>query len=274
MSPREKDELPPRANRPEEENAENTLAQSLRAFTSARVSLRRTGAALATSEVLDFQRAHAEARDAVQAALDADRFADRLACQLNALNLGGTGILKMRSAAPDRQAYLRRPDLGRQLDPASTVQLSALGCDVVFVIGDGLSAVAVERHAIPLLSAILPEILRAGWRCGPICLVTQARVAIGDPIGAALGAKLSIVLIGERPGLSTPDSLGVYITWNPQPGRHDADRNCISNIGGGGLSYEAAAARLLWYMTEAQSRQATGITLKEQGNSRLSGESP
>ena len=271
MNPRESDKYPPPDSSVTKQGNGGSLAQSLRAYTAARVGLRRAGATLATTEVLDFKLAHAQARDAVHAELDTGEFDARLRQQITRLSVAAVSTVTLKSAAPDRPAYLRRPDLGRQLDPDSASQLKALACDVVFVVGDGLSAAAVERHAIPLLSTVLPETIRKGWTYGPICIATQARVAIGDAIGAALGAKLSVILIGERPGLSTPDSLGVYLTWDPRPGRHDAERNCISNVGGAGLSYEIAAARLIWYMSEAMSRQGTGFALKEQSSPRLSG---
>jgi ethanolamine ammonia-lyase small subunit len=249
----------------------DALTESLRGFTPARVGLRRAGTTLATAEILDFQLAHALARDAVKAELDIDAFAERVRGEVHVQGFSGFQILSLKSAAANRETYLRRPDLGRILDPSSASHLNLPPCDVLFVIADGLSMIAVERHAIPLLNEVLPVVITSGWSCGPICVVKQARVAIGDPIGAALGSSLSVVLIGERPGLSSPDSLGVYVTWNPRPGRSDAERNCISNIRGGGLSYEAAAKRLLWYLGEARSRHMTGIALKEQGNPLLNG---
>jgi ethanolamine ammonia-lyase small subunit len=143
------------------------------------------------------------------------------------------------------------------------VQLQSGSSDLAIIIADGLSALAVERHAIPLLAQLLPQLLSAGWTIAPITLVQQGRVAIGDPIGFRLRARLSLVLIGERPGLSSPDSLGAYLTWHPHPERTDADRNCLSNIRDGGLSPEAAAGRLLWYLEVARARQVTGTSLKE-----------
>jgi ethanolamine ammonia-lyase small subunit len=143
------------------------------------------------------------------------------------------------------------------------VQLQSGSSDLVIAIADGLSALAVERHAIPLLAELLPQLVGAGWTIAPISLVQQGRVAIGDPIGFALGASLSLVLIGERPGLSSPDSLGAYLTWHPHPDRTDADRNCLSNIRDGGLSPQAAAGRLLWFLEAARARKITGTSLKE-----------
>jgi ethanolamine ammonia-lyase small subunit len=269
MSDREKDTVTgtdaPMAAASREISATSALVDSLRRFTPARVALQRAGTSLATAEILAFQMAHAHARDAVHADLDVEAFGEHLREAMQAMGLDAVPVLSLKSSAPDRAAYLRRPDLGRQLDASSEVRPATPACDVVFVVGDGLSAIAVERHAIPLLRAVLPGVIGAGWSLGPLCLVKQARVAIGDPIGEAFGAALSVVLIGERPGLSAADSLGAYITWQPKPGRTDAERNCISNIRDGGLGYEAAAARLLSILAEARSRQLTGTALKDPG---------
>ncbi len=209
---------------------------------------------MATRPLLDFQLAHARARDAVHAAIDVRMLCDELRrCGLPALAL--------KTQARDRATYLRRPDLGRALSEDSAALLAAGDYDVVFVIADGLSALAVERHALHLLRAVLPLI--AGWRVAPVCVVEQGRVAVGDAIGEALQAPLAVMLIGERPGLSSPDSLGVYITWEPRRGRKDAERNCISNIREEGLGYAAAAKRLHYYMQEATRRRMTGLGLKD-----------
>jgi ethanolamine ammonia-lyase small subunit len=232
---------------------------SLRSFTSARVALRRTGISLATSEILDFQLAHAQARDAVHATLDTDRLAHRLRTEIPPL---AAPIITLASAAPNRATYLRRPDLGRALAPASAALLQPSPCDLVIVIADGLSATAIEHHALPLLAALLPR-FQQNQTIGPICIATQARVAIADHIGSLLHARLSLILIGERPGLSSPDSLGAYITWNPSPGRTDADRNCISNIRTAGLDYVTAANSIAFYCAEAHRLQLTGTALKE-----------
>jgi ethanolamine ammonia-lyase small subunit len=232
---------------------------SLRSYTPARIALRRTGVSLATTEILDFQLAHAQARDAVHATLAPQNLTHRLRTEIPSLT---TPILTLTSAAPDRATYLRRPDLGRTLAPASAALLHSSPCDIVLVIADGLSATAIEHHAVPLLAAFLPT-LPPSQTLGPLCIATQARVAIADHIGSLLHAQLSIVLIGERPGLSSPDSLGVYITWNPVPGRTDADRNCISNIRAAGLNYTTAAARIAFYCAEAHRLHLTGTALKE-----------
>jgi ethanolamine ammonia-lyase small subunit len=231
----------------------------LRTYTNARVALRRTGVSLATSEILDFQLAHAQARDAVHASLDTERLAHRLRTEIPSFT---APILTLASAAPDRTSYLRRPDLGRTLAPASAALLQPSPCDILIVIADGLSATAIEHHAVPLLAALLP-LLSQNQTLGPVCIATQARVAIADRIGALLRARLSLILIGERPGLSSPDSLGAYITWNPTPGSTDADRNCISNIRTAGLDYATAANRIAFYCAEAQRLQLTGTALKE-----------
>ena len=172
--------------------------------------------------------------------------------------------LRLHSAAADRKTYLQRPDLGRSLDEASRATLAGLQSErreLALIVADGLSALAVERHAAPLLRELVRGL--EGWRLAPICVVEQGRVAIGDEIGAALNAQLCVVLIGERPGLSSPDSLGAYITWQPRPGRTDAERNCISNIRAEGLGYQQAAAQLRFYLNEARRRQLTGVALKE-----------
>jgi len=237
--------------------------RSLRDFTPARVDLGRTGHSLPTRELLHFQLAHARARDAVHLALDANS----ILLELKQRELPG---IILASAASDRETYLKRPDLGRRLSPESRERLLPLksNYDAAFVIADGLSALAVHRHAIPLLEHILPKL---AWRFAPIALVELGRVGIGDDIGQALGAPLVIVFIGERPGLSSPDSLGIYLTWDPRPGRTEAERNCLSNIRQEGLSYELAAHKLLFLMTEARRRKLTGVELKENAGPLLEG---
>ncbi|HMX54344.1 MAG TPA: ethanolamine ammonia-lyase subunit EutC, partial [Plasticicumulans sp.] len=189
---------------------------------------------------------------------------ERAALHAALAQASGLEVLDLHSAAADRLEYLQRPDLGRRLDEASRALLAArpvTACDVGFVIADGLSARAVHEHAAALLTALLPRL--DGWTPGPLALVEQGRVAIGDEIGAALGARLVVVLIGERPGLSSPDSLGLYLTWSPRPGRSDAERNCISNVRPAGLPYPAAAHRLAHLMNEARRRSLSGVGLKD-----------
>jgi ethanolamine ammonia-lyase small subunit len=221
-------------------------------FTTARVDLGRAGHSVPARELLNFQMAHARARDAVHAALDVRL----LAAELRERDIE---FVTLASAAPDRATYLRRPDLGRRLSVESRDRLKGTS-EVVFVIADGLSALAVHRHAVVLLGHVLPHL---DWRVAPVAIVEQGRVAIGDEIGEILGAQLSVVLIGERPGLSSPDSLGVYLTWQPHVGRTDAERNCISNVRAEGLSYTAASQKLLFLMNEARRLKLSGIALKE-----------
>ncbi|MGQ9370071.1 ethanolamine ammonia-lyase subunit EutC [Azospirillum sp. ST 5-10] len=227
----------------------------LRAATRARIGLGRSGDGLPTTALLDFQLAHARARDAVHTPFDPAAVT---------AGLDGLAAVEVRSAAPDRATYLQRPDLGRRLAPESAAALAAGAYDVAFVIGDGLSATAVHAHAAPMLKTVLARL--AGWRVAPVVLAHQARVALGDAVGQRLGAALVAVLIGERPGLSAADSLGVYLTWEPRPGRSDAERNCISNIHPpDGLDYDTAADTLVRLMTEARRRRLTGVGLKDEG---------
>ncbi len=241
-------------------------AARLRALTPARVGLGRTGVSLETRDVLDFQRAHAQARDAVHGRLECGALAAALG------EISGGEVLRLHSAAADRTTYLQRPDLGRSLDEASRNLLARAaaepaGWELALIVADGLSALAVERHAAPLLVELLPQL--QGWRLAPVCVVEQGRVAIGDEIGLALGAEISVVLIGERPGLSSPDSLGAYITWAPRPGRTDAERNCISNIRAEGLSNAQAAAQLVDTVTGARRLRLTGFELKIEARTNL-----
>jgi ethanolamine ammonia-lyase small subunit len=232
---------------------ENDPWRGLRRSTPARIGLGRAGDAMPLDAVLDFQLAHARARDAVHTPLD-----------IAALTAGLEGLpwTEIRSQAPDRGTYLRRPDLGRRLDPAGLEQLPAGEWDAVFVLADGLSATAVQHHAVPLLKAVLAKL--PGWRVAPVVIASQSRVALGDEVGGALGATLCAMLIGERPGLSVADSLGVYLTYGPRLGRRDSERNCISNIHpSGGLTYEMAATKLAWLMVEARQRRLTGVDLKD-----------
>ena len=234
---------------------------SLRRFTPARIALGRSGTSVPTEPQLAFQLAHAQARDAVHRAFDADSAAQ----SVQALGLS-TQIAH--SAAADRPTYLQRPDRGRRLDEASAAALRgpATGGDLALVIADGLSALAVERHAAPFLAALLPLLHSANlpWSLAPVVLVHQGRVAIGDEIGALLQASAVLVMIGERPGLSSPDSLGLYLTWAPRPGRSDAERNCISNVRPEGLPYDDAAHRAAWLLNAARARQLTGVALKDE----------
>jgi ethanolamine ammonia-lyase small subunit len=239
------------------------MTPNLRSLTAARVSLPMSGHSIATSEVLRFQLAHAQARDAVHAALDAEAFAQRLRDELPTLAEQGVEVLTLRSCAVDRASYLRYPQRGRSLDAESAAALKSMPCDLAVTIADGLSALAVERNAIPLLAVLLPRLAEEDWTIGPITVVQQGRVGVCDAIGNRLGARCSLMLIGERPGLSAADSMGAYLTWQPQPGRTDADRNCLSNIRSGGLNVQEAAERLMWLMNTARAMKLTGVALKE-----------
>ena len=235
--------------------------------TPARIGLGRAGASMPTREVLAFALAHAQARDAVHARLD--RVA--LAAQLSHLQLSTIEVQS--EAGCDRPIYLRRPDLGRSLSEASRQRLANARlsgqCDVAMVLGDGLSAMAVMAHAPEVVAAFLPFAVRHGWRLGPIALVAGARVALGDAIGQALGARIVAVLIGERPGLTASDSLGIYLTYEPHAGRTDAERNCISNIRQDGLTPAMAAFNLAWLIDAALTRRLTGVDLKDESDQAL-----
>jgi ethanolamine ammonia-lyase small subunit len=240
-----------------------SLARTLRALTPARVALGRTGVSLPTRALLDFQLSHAQARDAVHARLEAAALAATLSQMTSA------PVLRLHSAATDRATYLQRPGLGRKLDEPSRELLKNQSgnqdtFDLALIVADGLSALAVERHVPPLIHELLP--LLTAWSLAPITIVEQGRVAIADEIALILHAQISVILIGERPGLSSPDSLGAYITYDPRPGRTDAERNCISNIRAEGLSYAQAATQIVFYLTEARRRQLTGIALKDEAN--------
>jgi ethanolamine ammonia-lyase small subunit len=232
---------------------------TLKAATPARIFLPSAGAAVATSANLAFQLAHAEARDAVEDRLDTEALAEPLRAT-------GLKVLIAESAASNRRMFLMRPDLGRRLAEGSRARLQGFagGYDLVFVISDGLSARAIATHAAPLLEATIAQLQARSWKIGPLVIVSQGRVAIGDEIGELLGAKLVAVLIGERPGLSSPDSLGVYLTFAPRVGRTDAERNCLSNIRREGMSYAEAAARLVYLASEARRRETSGVTLKDE----------
>ena len=234
--------------------------QGLRRYTQARIALGRSGASLPTAAHLAFQLAHAQARDAVHLALDGDALAAGLA------GLGLASVI-LHSAATDRTTYLQRPDLGRQLDVASRALLEQrppTGPDLALVVADGLSALAVQRNLVPLLALLLPMLVGDGWTLAPVAIVRQGRVAIGDELGQLLGARAVLVLVGERPGLSSPDSMGLCLTWGPRVGLTDASRNCISNVRPDGLSYAAAAYKLHYLLTQARRRGLTGVALKDE----------
>ncbi|MCK1544219.1 ethanolamine ammonia-lyase subunit EutC [Bradyrhizobium sp. 147] len=237
----------------------------LRTFTPARVALGRSGASLPTRALLDFTLDHARARDAVHAVFEVPR----LVTDLRAL---GLVVTEVRSRAIDRRDYLRRPDLGRQLDAGSAellVPRASAPYQLALVIGEGLSAAAVHGHAVALLRRLLPLLAADdGVAIGHVVVASGARVALGDEIGAILGAHMVAMLIGERPGLSAPDSLGAYLTFAPKPGRTDAERNCVSSIHRAGLSYEDAAFKIAWLVREGLARKTTGVALKDESADR------
>jgi len=242
--------------------------EALRQFTDARIALGRAGVSTPTQAHLAFQLAHAQARDAVHLALNADA----LARTLDAVFPEATSpCLVLQSAAEDRRNYLQRPDRGRRLNAASRAKLERSGAapdqrpfDLALVVVDGLSALAIETNAAPFLASLRTRLSGESWSLAPLCVVQQGRVAIGDEVGQLLGARAVVVLIGERPGLSSPDSMGLYMTWMPKVGMTDASRNCISNVRTAGLGFEEAAFKLHYLLTQSRQRQLSGVDLKDE----------
>ena len=248
--------------------------QALRTLTQARIALGRAGVSVPTAAQLDFQLAHAQARDAVHAQLDAAALQAAIAAR-------GQACVTAHSACPDRVTYLQRPDLGRRLDDASRARLAAAAprqCDLALVVADGLSALAIVQNALPFLDLLLPRLATDGWSLAPLVIVQQGRVAIGDEVGQLMHARAVVVLIGERPGLSSPDSMGLYLTWGPRPGLLDAQRNCISNVRPAGLGYAGAAHKLAYLLDAARTRGLSGVELKDEqsvdGEPTISGIKP
>lgn len=243
--------------------------RSLRRYTDARIGLGRAGISLPTSELLAFQLAHAQARDAVHFPLDVGVLLEALANGEHTARLNQP--LHLHSQAEDRTIYLQRPDLGRQLSRESKHQLDELASgsdarsDIAIVIADGLSSSAIQHHAAPFLNHLLGDMksLNHSLQLAPLTIVKQARVAIGDEVAALLKARIVVVLIGERPGLSSPDSLGIYLTFGPRAGLSDAQRNCISNVRPKGLGFEDASQRLLYLIREADRLKLSGVGLKD-----------
>ncbi|MFC3396214.1 ethanolamine ammonia-lyase subunit EutC [Brenneria rubrifaciens] len=236
--------------------------ETLREFTAARIALGRTGASLPTRELLKFGMAHAQARDAVHQVFDSEALA-------NELDDAGLKTLTVHSAAQTREQYLCRPDLGRRLSEPSRALLmssSARQPDLLLVIGDGLSSKAVHRQAVPLILALQPYLELLGLSLAPIVLAHQSRVALGDDIGECIQAKAVAILIGERPGLSSPDSLSVYMTWGPHTRRLESERNCLSNIRPEGLDYPLAAFKLAWLLEQSFQRRLSGVQLKDESD--------
>ena len=234
---------------------------ALQSATSARIALGRAGGSLPTREWLAFKSAHAAARDAVHYAFDAER----LAAEIGAL---GSPVVIVASAASDRNTYLQRPDLGRRLDEPSRCALQELplegSLDLAVVVSDGLSALAVHRQAPSLLAALLPRLRADNWRISPIVVARFGRVALEDEVGQLLGAQLALILVGERPGLGSPDSLGAYLVFAPRIGNTDANRNCVSNIRPEGLTHQTAAETIHYLLSESRRRRLSGVDLKDQ----------
>lgn len=232
----------------------------LKQYTAARIALGRTGVSIPLKASLDFKLAHANARDAVFTVLDHDA----LLPSLEALH---KEVICLQSQAATRQIYLQRPDLGRKLDALSAEKITASATadvpDVVFIVADGLSSLAVNTHSVPLLQLLIEECKKDRFGVAPLFLVEQGRVAISDEIGERVKARVAVILIGERPGLSSPDSLGVYLTYNPRAGLTDESRNCVSNIRPEGLNYHDAARKIMWLIRESIARQLSGVHLKE-----------
>jgi ethanolamine ammonia-lyase small subunit len=232
--------------------------KALQEFTSARIAIGRVGTSIPLKQSLEFKLAHAHARDAVYSELDINNLTD-------VLKQFDLPVLHLHSRVNDRRQYLQRPDLGRRLNDGSLDLLldHHPETDIAIILADGLSATAVNENAVGLLQALIPQLLAAGFKLSPMSMVEQGRVAIGDDIGHGLKAKLSLVLIGERPGLSSADSLGAYLTYNPKPGLTDEMRNCISNIRPGGLIYKKAAKKIFYLVSEAFKRKLSGVDLKD-----------
>lgn len=257
-----------RSSSPDTPSQVDALWTDLRRLTAARIGLQRAGASLATGPLLDFRLAHARARDAVHEPLDDQRLAADLASL-------GLPVIDIASAASDRTSYLMRPDLGRQLarGAETTLKAHAGHYDIVFVITDGLSARAVQSHAAPVLVHLLPALQKRNWTIAPLVVVRNGRVAVGDVVANVLNADCVAILIGERPGLSAPDSMGAYLTWQPNSHSTDADRNCISNIRPDGINYAAAGKKILHLLLAIRAQRLSGVKIKDDSDRLLSDQS-
>lgn len=252
----------PAAQTPPDDIVHRNPWQGLREYTAARIALGRSGSSLPTDELLKFGLAHAQARDAVHQPFDAESLAREL-------DADGMTTLTVQSQAQNRETYLCRPDLGRRLSDQSRRMLTDYPdkqADIVLAIGDGLSSKAVHRQAVPFIRALTPYLTLLKLTMAPVVLAHQSRVALGDDIGACLQARAVAMLIGERPGLSSPDSLGIYFTWAPHTRRLESERNCISNIRPEGLNYPQAAFKLAWLLEQAGKRRLSGIELKDESD--------
>ncbi|MCQ1059820.1 ethanolamine ammonia-lyase subunit EutC [Photobacterium sp. DNB23_23_1] len=247
----------------------------LRAFTSARIALGRSGNSIPTKELLSFQLDHAQAMDAVHCALDTDLLVSQLVEIPSLLESTLASPVVVESKVTDRLMYLQRPDLGRQLNDVSWLALENLSSkhhdtpDLAIVIADGLSSTAIQSHAVEVVSrlfSMLGNDREHEWDLSPISVVKQGRVAVADDISQCFNAKMALILIGERPGLTSPDSMGMYLTWGARRGAKDSHRNCISNVRPGGLSYDDACNRALYLLKEARKLQLSGVNLKDRSN--------
>lgn len=251
------------------------LWASLKYYTDARIGLGRAGVSLPTTPLLDFQLAHAQAQDAVHTPLNTEQLITELAPLATRFKLEPT--LQLHSQVTNRAMYLQRPDLGRRLNEDSVSRLNAhtsnvsVATDLSIVVVDGLSSRAITENTLPFLTALLTTLQedQQSWKIAPLCIVEQGRVAIGDEVGQLINARAVLVLIGERPGLSSPDSLGLYLTWSPRVGLTDVSRNCISNVRLAGLSYQDAVRKTLYLLKESRQRQLSGVDLKERSEDSL-----
>lgn len=239
----------------------------LRDFTGARIALGRSGISMPTHAHLDFQLAHARAKDAVRLPLDVDTLEAHL-------QETGIDMLRLHSLAAERSDYLQNPDLGRRLVRQSVEKIRGhlpdQAPDIAIVIADGLSAIAIQRHAVPFLQTFIPSLAGRGYTHSSILLVSQGRVAVADEVASLVGSRMAAILIGERPGLSSPDSMGIYFTYNPYVGCRDSMRNCISNIHDHGLTYDQAATKLIYLVMEADRLGFSGVRLKDESSSESS----
>ena len=243
----------------------------LQAFTGARIALGRAGISLTTQAHLDFQLAHARAKDAVRLTLNIDALEARL-------QHAGVATLRLNTLAVERSDYLQDPTLGRRLAPESANMIRAYRsdpvADIALVVADGLSSIAIKRHAVAFLQALMPLLAEQGYTCSPIVLIRQGRVAVADEVAEIMHSRMAVILIGERPGLGSPDSMGIYFTYNPHVGCRDSMRNCISNIHDHGLSYGQASAKLIYLVTEADRLGLSGVHLKDESTSESSIQGP
>lgn len=237
---------------------------SLRQFTDARISIGRCGSSLPTEELMDFRLCHAMARDAVHIPLDLKKTAEAISLSAE------TDVVILESMAVTREEYLRRPDLGRKLSEESLTRINRgkSGFDISVSVADGLSSMAIDKSAAVFLSLLIP-LLRADYTLSPVSLIKHGRVAVADEVASAYGAKLAIILIGERPGLKSPDSMGIYMTYDPEPEITDERRNCISNIRPGGMTYPAGVSKLIYLVNESMKRKLSGVDLKDEQGKEL-----